>query len=148
MVQRLTNQVTLLESQSSDLKFSVATYIESQGTKLEFCVAEIKKIEEHILDLEKKNAEIVAFQTDGERQHLEVRQYVSELCYQAPLDNADLAAQVAHLQQKPKDQAKTQNMLAAQLGKMAEHCYALGKIQESKVEVPTYLVLPSERPWY
>ena len=38
-------------------------------TKLEFCVAELKKIEEHILDLEKKNDEIVAFQTDGLGQH-------------------------------------------------------------------------------
>ena len=96
----------------------------------------------------KKNAEIGVLQTDGERRHLEVRQHVSELCYQAPLDNADLAAQVAGLQQKLEDQAKTQNMLATQLGEMAEHCYALEKNSELKVEIPTYPVLPSERPWY
>ena len=65
---------------------------------------------------------------------------MSELCYQAPLDNADLAAQVAGLQQKLEDQATTQNMLAAQLGEMAEHCSALEKNPEPKVEVPTFPV--------
>ena len=79
MVQRLTDQVTLRESRSSDLKFSMITHMKAQGTNLEFCLAEIKKIEEHILDLETKNVEIVAFQTDGERRHLEVRRHVSEL---------------------------------------------------------------------
>ena len=39
-------------------------------------------------------------------------------------------------------------MLAAQLGEMAEHCYAMEKNSEPKVEIPTYLVLPVERPWY
>ena len=70
-------------------------------------MAEIKKIEEHILDLERENAEIVAFQTDGERRNLEIRQHVSELRYQAPLDKDDLAAQVASLQEKPEDLDKT-----------------------------------------
>ena len=57
LVQRLTDQVTFLESQSSDLKFWVNTNLKAQGTKLGFCVDEIKKIEDHILDLENKNAE-------------------------------------------------------------------------------------------
>ena len=148
LVQKLIDQVTLLESQSSDLKFSVNANLKAQGTKLEFCVAEIKKIEEHILDLENKNAEIVAFQTDGEHRHLEIRQHVSELCYQASLDNADLAAQVAGLQQKLKGQTKPQNTLAAQFGEMAEQYYALEKNQEPNVDVPTNLALPSGRLWY
>ena len=148
LVQRLTGQVTLLESQSSDLKFSVNTNLKAQGTKLGFCVEEIRKIVEHILDLEKKNAEMVAFQAAGESRNLETRQRLSELRFQAPLDNADLAAQVASLQQKMEDQIKTQNMLAARMGDMADHCYAMERNPESKVEVPTYPVLSSERPWY
>ena len=54
LVQRLTDQVTLMESQSSDLKFSTNTNLKAQAAKLGFCVDEIKKIEDHILDLEKK----------------------------------------------------------------------------------------------
>ena len=113
-----------------------------------FCVDKIKKIEDHILDLEKKNAETVALQTEGDRRNLEIRQHVSELRYQVPLDNADLATQVASLQQQLEHQAKTQNMLALQLGEMAEHCYAEERNPESKMEFPTNPVLPSECPWY
>ena len=91
---------------------------------------------------------MVAFQAAAESRNLETRQRVSELRFQAPLDNADLATQVASLQQKLEDQAETQRMLAAQLGEIAEHCYAMERNPESKVEVPTYPVLPSERPWY
>ena len=96
LVQRLSDQVNLLESQSSDLKFSVNTNLKAQGTKLGFCVDEIKKIEDHILELEKKNAEMVVLQTEGDRRNLEIRQHVSELRYQASLDNADLATQVVN----------------------------------------------------
>ena len=148
MVQRLTDQVTFLESQSSDLKFSVNTNLKAQETQLGFCVDEIKKIEDHVLDLENKNAKMVVLQTEGDHRNLEIRQHVSELRYQAPLDNADLAAQVASLQQKLEDQAKTQNMLAIQLGEMAEHCYAVERDPEPKMEFPTNSVLSSERPWY
>ena len=95
LVQRLTDQVTLLESQSIDLKFSVNTNLKAQGTKLGFCVDEIKNIEDHVLELEKKNAETVVFQAERNGRNLEIRHYVSELRYQAPLDNADMAAQVA-----------------------------------------------------
>ena len=122
--------------------------MKAQGTKLEFCVAEIKKIEEHILDLEKKNAESFAFQPDGERRHLENQQHVYELCYQAPLDNADLAAQVVGLHQKLEDQTQTQNMLATRMREMAQHFDALEKNQEPKVEVPSLPVFPSDRRWY
>ena len=55
---------------------------------------------------------------------------------------------MASLQQKLENQAKTQNMLAIQLGEMAEHCYAVEQDQEPKIEFPTNPVLPSERPWY
>ena len=68
---------------------------------------------------------MVVLQAEGDRRNLEIRQHVSELRYQAPLDYADLAAQVASLQQQLEDQAKPQNMLALQLGEMAEHCYAV-----------------------
>ena len=84
-----------------------------------FCVEEIKKIEDHILDLEKKNSEMVVFQAAAESRNLETRQRLSELRFQATLDSADLATQVANLQQKLEDQAETQRMLAAQLGEMA-----------------------------
>ena len=73
---------------------------------------------------------------------------MSELRFQAALDNADLSTQVASLKQKLEDQIKTQSMLAAQLGELAEHCYATERAPEPKVEVSTYPVLPSERPWY
>ena len=39
-------------------------------------------------------------------------------------------------------------MVAAQLGEMAEQFFVLERNQEPKVEIPTYPVLPSERPWY
>ena len=68
----MTDQVTLLESQSSDLKFSVNTDLKAQGTKLGFCVDEIKKIEDHILDLEKKNVEMVVLQMEGDHRNLEI----------------------------------------------------------------------------
>ena len=54
VVQRLTDQVTLLESQNSDLKFSVTTNVQAKAIKLEICVADIKKIEEHILFWKRK----------------------------------------------------------------------------------------------
>ena len=91
---------------------------------------------------------MIAFQAAAESRNLETRQRVSELRFQAPLDNADLATQVANLQQKLEDQAKTQSMLAAKMGEMAEHCYAVERNPEPKVEIPTYPVLSSERPWY
>ena len=61
LVQKLNDQVTFMESQCSDLKFYVTTNMKAQGTKLGFCVAEIKNIQDNILDLEKKNDEIVTY---------------------------------------------------------------------------------------